>query len=169
MRSGGSSWGSNTGRFTLGCSRNWSLAVTRDNHGDTAARASIQSHGGVPRPNIAYTTQTFVDFIAEFLREQGIHHFYLAGESMGGLIAALYAAESAAPDATISKVDKLVLSDAAIFDPKGPTTWPPTDQKPRGFVPSSVEEYRQGLADGLFFNPAFATVCFRQSCVNQKQ
>jgi pimeloyl-ACP methyl ester carboxylesterase len=112
------------------------------------------------KPNIAYTTQTFVDFIAEFLRELGIHHIYLAGESMGGLIAALYAAESAAPGATISKVDKLVLSDAAIFDPKGPATWPPTDQKPRGLVPSSVEEYRQGLADGLFFNPAFATEAY---------
>jgi 2-hydroxy-6-oxonona-2,4-dienedioate hydrolase len=112
------------------------------------------------KPNIAYTTQTFVDFIAEFLRELGIHHFSLAGESMGGLIAALYAAESAAPDATLSKVDKLVLSDAAIFDPKGPATWPPTDPKPRGLTPSSVDEYRQGLANGLFFNPAFATEAY---------
>jgi pimeloyl-ACP methyl ester carboxylesterase len=79
---------------------------------------------------------------------------------MGGQIAALYAAESAAPDATLSKVDKLILSDAAIFDPKGPTTWPPTDPKPRGLVPTSLEEYRQGLADGLFFNPAFATEAY---------
>ena len=112
------------------------------------------------KPNIAYTTQTFVDFIAEFLRELGIHHFYLAGESMGGLIAALYAAESMASDSTASKVDKLVLSDAAIFDPKGPVTWPPKDHKPTGLVPSSVEDYRQGLADGLFFNPAFATKAY---------
>jgi pimeloyl-ACP methyl ester carboxylesterase len=72
------------------------------------------------KPNIAYTTQTFVDFLAEFLREMGVSHFNLAGESLGGQIAALYAAESAAPDSTIPKVDKLVLTDAVIFDPKGP-------------------------------------------------
>src|ERR1035438_7792942 len=30
------------------------------------------------KPNIAYTTQTFVDFLAEFLRELGITHFNLA-------------------------------------------------------------------------------------------
>jgi 2-hydroxy-6-oxonona-2,4-dienedioate hydrolase len=112
------------------------------------------------KPTIAYTTQTFVDFIAEFLRDLGITHFYLAGESMGGQIAALYAAESAMPEATIPEVDKLVLSDAAISDPKGPQAWPPPDRKPNGLVPSSVEAYRQGLANGLFFNPAFATEAY---------
>ena len=112
------------------------------------------------KPNIAYTTQTFVDFLAEFLRELGITHFYLAGESLGGQISALYAAESAAPDAIIPKVDKLVLTDAVIFDPKGPVTWPPPDRMPSGLAPASVEEYRQGLAKGLFVNPAFATEAY---------
>jgi 2-hydroxy-6-oxonona-2,4-dienedioate hydrolase len=112
------------------------------------------------KPNIAYTTQTFVDFLAEFLRELNITHFNLAGESMGGLIAALYAAESAAPGASIPIVDKVVLSDAAIFDPKGPVSWPPVDHKPTGLVPNSIEEYRQGLANGLFVNPAFATEAY---------
>jgi pimeloyl-ACP methyl ester carboxylesterase len=114
------------------------------------------------KPNIAYTTQTFVDFIAQFLHELGISHFSLAGESLGGRIAALYAAESALPNATIPKVDKLVLSDAAIYDPKGPDSWPPSGRKLRGLLPSTVEQYRQGLASGLFVNPAFATEAYAQ-------
>ena len=112
------------------------------------------------KPNIAYNTQTFVDFIAEFLRELNITHFYLAGESMGGGISALYAAESAAPDSTLPKVDKLVLTDAALMSVKPPLAWPGPGKRPIGLAPSSVEEYRKGLAVGLFVNPAFATEAY---------
>lgn len=114
------------------------------------------------KPTISYTTQTFVDFLAEFLRELGITHFDLAGESMGGRIAALYAAESGAPDSTLPKVDKVVLSDPAIFDPKGPDSWPPQPgRRLTGLVASTVEQYRQGLADALFADhPSFATEAY---------
>ena len=111
------------------------------------------------KPNIAYTTQTFVDFLAEFLREMGITHFYLAGESLGGQISAIYAAEAAA-DATMPRVDKLVLGDAVIFDPNGPVAWPPPGTRPSGAAPATVEQYRQGLANWLFFNPALATEAY---------
>jgi pimeloyl-ACP methyl ester carboxylesterase len=109
------------------------------------------------KPTINYTTQTFVDFIAEFLRELNITHFDLAGESMGGQIAALYAVESSDPAAKIPKLERLILSDAAISDPRTAVSGLSLGRRPSGLVPSSVEEYRQGLANALFYNPAFST------------
>jgi pimeloyl-ACP methyl ester carboxylesterase len=114
------------------------------------------------KPDIAYTTQTFVDFLAQFLRELGIQHFYLAGESLGGQIAALYAAESDAPDSKIPRVDKLVLTDAAVFEPKATASAPQSDNHPVGLVPSTIEQYRKGIADFLFVNPAFASEAHAQ-------
>lgn len=114
------------------------------------------------KPSIAYSTQTFVDFLAQFIRELGIDHFNLAGESLGGQIAAMYAAESAAPDAKIPKVDKLILTDAAVYEAKAPTPGPPTNSRGVGLVPSTVEQYRKGLGNYLFVDPAFASVAYAQ-------
>lgn len=50
-----------------------------------------------------YTPEAMVDFFGKFVDRIGLDHFYLAGNSQGGMVAWMYAAKH--PD----KVDKLVL------------------------------------------------------------
>lgn len=77
--------------------------------------------GDSAKPAIAYTMQTYVDFLAEFLRQMNIKHFYLDGESMGGGIVELYAIEAAQPGSNLPQVDKLIMSDPAAPVPSTPS------------------------------------------------
>jgi pimeloyl-ACP methyl ester carboxylesterase len=75
--------------------------------------------GGSDKPFIDYGIQTWVDFLGEFLREQKPGSFTLAGESLGGWIAAQYtiqalsAVQTVGPSFALPKPSRLVLSDAA--------------------------------------------------------
>jgi pimeloyl-ACP methyl ester carboxylesterase len=73
--------------------------------------------GRSDKPLIDYSVQTEVDFLGEFLRTLQVKKFSLAGESLGGWIAALYTIEAldvanAGPYA-LPKPDRLILEDAA--------------------------------------------------------
>jgi triacylglycerol lipase len=75
--------------------------------------------GASDKPFIDYGIQTWVDFLGEFLREKKVGHFTLAGESLGGWIAAKYAIEALGsepppgPSFALPKPERLILSDAA--------------------------------------------------------
>jgi pimeloyl-ACP methyl ester carboxylesterase len=73
--------------------------------------------GQSDKPYIDYDIQTFVDFLGEFLRTLHVRHFTLAGESLGGWVAAAYTIQALAPENhgeyAVPRPDKLVLEDAA--------------------------------------------------------
>src|SRR5579863_2327840 len=75
--------------------------------------------GASDKPFIAYGIQTWVDFLGEFLRERKPGAFTLAGESLGGWIAAQYTiqalgeVQTIGPSFALPKPSRLVLSDAA--------------------------------------------------------
>jgi pimeloyl-ACP methyl ester carboxylesterase len=73
--------------------------------------------GASDKPLVDYSIQTFVDFLAEFLRTLGLQQFTLVGESFGGWVAALYSIQALAPENTGAyaspKPERLILSDAA--------------------------------------------------------
>src|SRR2546422_5425981 len=68
--------------------------------------------GRSDKPLIDYSIQTYVDFLNEFLRQMKVEKASLVGESLGGWIAGLYAAEISSGEHLIP-VEKLVLVDAA--------------------------------------------------------
>src|SRR5260370_36325358 len=53
--------------------------------------------GESDKPLGDYSVHTFVDFLGEFLRTLGVQQFTLAGESVGGWIAACYSIQARAP------------------------------------------------------------------------
>jgi pimeloyl-ACP methyl ester carboxylesterase len=73
--------------------------------------------GASDKPFIDYSIQTYVDFLGEFLRTLKVKEFTLAGESLGGWIAALYTIEALGPanqgTFALPAPRKLVLEDAA--------------------------------------------------------
>jgi pimeloyl-ACP methyl ester carboxylesterase len=73
--------------------------------------------GASDKPFIDYSIQTYVDFLGEFLRTLKVNEFTLAGESLGGWIAALYTIEALRPanqgEFALPAPRKLVLEDAA--------------------------------------------------------
>ena len=56
--------------------------------------------GQSDKPFIDYSIQTYVDFLGEFLRTLHVDRFSLAGESLGGWIAASYTIQALAPENT---------------------------------------------------------------------
>src|SRR5438045_1456238 len=68
--------------------------------------------GKSDKPLLDYSVQTYVDFLNEFLRQLKVEKTSLVGESLGGWISALYAAELGEGGHLIP-VEKLVLVDAA--------------------------------------------------------
>src|SRR5204863_800601 len=68
--------------------------------------------GRSEKPLLDYSVQTYVDFLNEFLRQLKVEKTSLVGESLGGWISALYAAELGEGGHLIP-VEKLVLVDAA--------------------------------------------------------
>jgi pimeloyl-ACP methyl ester carboxylesterase len=77
--------------------------------------------GGSDKPFIDYSIQTYVDFLGEFLRTLHIEKFDLAGESLGGWIAADYTIQALAPandgKYALPKPNRLILEDAAGHTP----------------------------------------------------
>jgi pimeloyl-ACP methyl ester carboxylesterase len=72
--------------------------------------------GESDKPLVDYSIQTFVDFLGEFLRTLGVKQFSLAGESLGGWIAASYSIQALASGNTgqyaLAKPERLILADA---------------------------------------------------------
>ena len=68
--------------------------------------------GRSDKPLLDYSVQTYVDFLNELLRELRVEKASLVGESLGGWICGLYAAEIKG-GAHLIPVEKLVLVDAA--------------------------------------------------------
>lgn len=111
------------------------------------------------KPTIDYSIQTWVDFLGEFLRQMKLQHVLLAGESLGGWIAADYAIEAAQPGSKFAAVDKLILSDAAghaslfksVLNPKGRTD-------SLGYMrgPGTFQQFRDGLLS-IFFDKSVAS------------
>lgn len=75
--------------------------------------------GASDKPVIDYGIQTWVDFLGEFLRVEGVRDFTLAGESLGGWVAAQYSIQAlggqppVSPSFALPKPSRLVLVDAA--------------------------------------------------------
>lgn len=107
--------------------------------------------GQSDKPTIDYDIQTFVDFLGEFLRTLHVDHFTLAGESLGGWIAASYTIQALSPQNAgpfaIPRPSKLILEDAAghnAFHSNGPSP-----------LISSVED-GAGIAT-IFYNKSLVT------------
>jgi 2-hydroxy-6-oxonona-2,4-dienedioate hydrolase len=80
--------------------------------------------GNSDKPLIDYKIQTFVEFLQAFMQEQSISKATLVGNSLGGWIAADFAARY--PE----MVEKLVLVDAAGMRPQDPAARLPVDLNP---------------------------------------
>jgi triacylglycerol lipase len=68
--------------------------------------------GHSDKPLLDYSIQTYVDFLNEFLRDLKVEKASLVGESLGGWICGLYAAEISG-GAHLVPVEKLILVDSA--------------------------------------------------------
>jgi pimeloyl-ACP methyl ester carboxylesterase len=102
--------------------------------------------GKSDKPLVNYRIRTYVDFLDQFCKQLGITRPTLIGNSMGGWIAAIYAATY--PD----RVDKLVLADAAGYAP-------PKDFDTRAFfgLNPTTREGMKILSARVFYNKAFLT------------
>ena len=102
--------------------------------------------GKSDKPLVNYRIRTYVDFLDQFCKQLKIERPTLVGNSMGGWIAAIYAATY--PD----RIDKLVLVDAAGYAP-------PKDYDTRAFFglnPTTRDEMKVLVAK-VFYNKAFST------------
>ena len=100
--------------------------------------------GKSDKPLVNYRIRTYVDFLDQFCKQLKIERPTLIGNSMGGWIAAIYAATY--PD----RVDKIVLADAAGYAP-------PKDFDTRAFFalnPTTREEMKILVAK-VFYSKAF--------------
>src|SRR3989442_2527258 len=100
--------------------------------------------GGSDKPLLAYSIQTYVDFLNEFLRQLKVEKASLVGESLGGWIAALYVAEIGG-GAHMVPVERLVLVDAAGL--KQDTPIPDLN-------PSSLAAMR-GMMEAVFYDTSW--------------
>ncbi|AFL86810.1 putative hydrolase or acyltransferase of alpha/beta superfamily [Terriglobus roseus DSM 18391] len=109
--------------------------------------------GASDKPLIAYRVQTYVEFLAEFLRVTGIKRFDLAGESLGGWVAASYAAQASEQASMLPKPEGLILEDAAgfVLPPSGYSATMPVH-----LSVSTVGEVIAGLRS-VFFDPTLVT------------
>ena len=85
-----------------------------EKHGRVIALDQIGA-GQSAKPVIGYHVQTYVEFLAEFLRTIGVTRFDLLGESLGGWTAAAYTLQSMEPGSTLPKPAHLILEDAVGF------------------------------------------------------
>src|SRR5438477_3148080 len=102
--------------------------------------------GKSDKPLLDYSVQTYVDFLNEFLRQLKVEKASLVGESLGGWIAALYAAEIGG-SAHLIPVEKLALVDAAGL--KQDTPIPDLN-------PSSLAAMR-GVMEAVFYDTSWLT------------
>jgi pimeloyl-ACP methyl ester carboxylesterase len=103
--------------------------------------------GHSDKPLMDYRIQTYVDFLDEFLRDLKVEKASLVGESLGGWISALYAAEITG-GAHVVPVEKLVLVDAAGLNQEKPV--PPV------LNPSTLAGMR-GLMEAIFYDTSWVT------------
>lgn len=100
--------------------------------------------GKSDKPLLDYSIQTYVDFLNEFLRQLKVEKASLVGESLGGWIAALYAAEISSGGHLVP-VEKLVLVDAAGLK---------QDQPIPDLNPSSLVAMR-GVMEAVFYDTSW--------------
>jgi pimeloyl-ACP methyl ester carboxylesterase len=100
--------------------------------------------GKSDKPLLDYSIQTYVDFLNEFLRQLKVEKASLVGESLGGWIAGLYAAEVSG-GAHLIPVERLVLVDAAGLK---------QDQPIPELNPSSLAAMR-GLMEAVFYDTSW--------------
>jgi triacylglycerol lipase len=100
--------------------------------------------GRSDKPLLDYSIQTYVDFLNEFLRQMKVEKASLVGESLGGWIAGLYAAELSG-GAHLVPVEKLVLVDAAGLK---------QDQPIPDLNPSSLAAMR-GVMEAVFYDTSW--------------
>src|ERR1051325_7114023 len=102
--------------------------------------------GKSDKPLVNYRIRTYVDFLDQFCKQLKIERASLVGNSMGGWIAAIYAATF--PD----RVDKLVLVDAAGYAP-------PKDFDMRALfaLNPTTRAGMKLLASKVFYNKALQT------------
>jgi pimeloyl-ACP methyl ester carboxylesterase len=102
--------------------------------------------GHSDKPLIDYTIQTYVDFLNAFLRELKVEKASFIGESLGGWISALYAAEISG-GAHLVPVEKLVLVDAAGLKQDKPIP---------NLNPSTLADMRK-LLEAVFYDTSWVT------------
>jgi pimeloyl-ACP methyl ester carboxylesterase len=100
--------------------------------------------GRSDKPLLDYSMQTYVDFLNEFLRQLKVEKASLVGESLGGWIAGLYAAELG-DGAHLIPVEKLVLVDAGGLKQEQPLP---------DLNPSSLVAMR-GLMEAVFYDTSW--------------
>jgi pimeloyl-ACP methyl ester carboxylesterase len=100
--------------------------------------------GRSDKPLLDYSIQTYVDFLNEFLRQLKVEKASLVGESLGGWIAGLYAAEIGG-GAHLIPVEKLVLVDAAGLKQDKPIP---------DLNPSSLAAMR-GMMEAVFYDTSW--------------
>ena len=119
--------------------------------------------GNSSKPYIAYHVQTYVDWLAEFLRVTHISKFDLLGESLGGWTAALYAEQAAAPNSSLPKPTHLILEDAAGYKaPQGP-------EPPLKMTVSTPDETMAGLKSVFFHKDLITPEVARRRFISKLQ
>jgi pimeloyl-ACP methyl ester carboxylesterase len=97
----------------------WGACILRLSEHHRVLAPDLLGFGASDKPVIDYGIQTWVDFLGEFLRVEKARDFTLAGESLGGWIAAQYAIQALGPQEALGqsfilpKPSRLVLVDAA--------------------------------------------------------
>jgi triacylglycerol lipase len=100
--------------------------------------------GKSDKPLLDYSIQTYVDFLNEFLRQLKVEKASLVGESLGGWIAGLYAAEIG-DGAHLIPLEKLVLVDAGGLKQEQPLP---------DLNPSSLTAMR-GVMEAVFYDTSW--------------
>ena len=113
--------------------------------------------GRSDKPLIDYKIQTYVDFLNEFLLELKIEKASFMGESLGGWISALYAAEISG-GAHLVPVEKLVLVDAAGLQQDKPIP---------NLNPSTLADMRK-LLEAVFYDTSWVTAEVLQKSFTDK-
>jgi pimeloyl-ACP methyl ester carboxylesterase len=97
----------------------WGACILRLSEHHRVLAPDQLGFGASDKPVIDYGIQTWVDFLGEFLRVEKARDFTLAGESLGGWIAAQYTIQALSPQQALGqsfvlpKPSRLVLVDAA--------------------------------------------------------
>jgi pimeloyl-ACP methyl ester carboxylesterase len=102
--------------------------------------------GRSDKPLLDYRIQTYVDFLNEFLHELKVEKASFMGESLGGWISALYAAEIS-DGAHLVPIEKLILVDAAGLKQDKPIP---------NLNPSTLADMRK-LLEAVFYDTSWVT------------
>jgi pimeloyl-ACP methyl ester carboxylesterase len=114
--------------------------------------------GKSDKPFLKYRVGTFVDFLDKFLSELKVEKARFVGASLGGWVSALYAAKYP------SRVEKLVLVDAAGFTPPKDFDW----SKVYALNSSTRDEVRQNIKLVFYNQAAFGTEAMVETFLSQR-